>query len=260
MRSNQGFDIGGYRDATIHLDWTAHDIKSVIYMNDSVYYFQNGLDTLFAKLSNSSNPVVSAFENTRENDYHYQSFLFRVNGDVFRSQKFRSFWESYLPVSSRLYAIDEGEKGITRVLQEIHGQAEIIFTTTNLINALEAQTNKLILEYNNPAEELVNSLPSGLRFPAWGSPRPYLSRLERAVRTYSQVHSGGFLFRKFLDCPIIKRDLYYREFYTIEDLEYFFNNPRDETHFNNIKSDLLRKGKRADLSYLRKIKFDLGII
>lgn len=153
-----------------------------------------------------------------------------------------------------------GEKGITRVLQEIHGQAEIIFTTTNLINALEAQTNKLILEYNNPAEELVNSLPSGLRFPAWGSPLPYLSMLERAVRTYSQVHSGGFLFRKFLDSPIIKRDLYYREFYTFEDLEFFFSNPSDEANFNSIKTDLLRKGKRADLSYLRKIKFDLGII
>lgn len=260
IRSNQGFDIGGYRDATLYLQQANRNIENVIYMNDSIYYFQNGLDQLFERLLTSASPVVTAFENTRENDYHYQSFLFRVNGQIFRDERFKSFWQSYLPVSSRLYAIDEGEKGITRVLQEISSEADVIFTASGLTEAIKSRSNTLILEYSNPAQQVVNNLPTGLRFSAWGSPIFYLSKLETAVRSYSQVHSGGFLYRIFLDSPILKRDLYYREFYSGKELDELLGGINTEGHLSCIQSDLRRKGSRSDLSRWGKAKFDIGVI
>jgi hypothetical protein len=56
-----------------------------------------------------------------------------------------------------------------------------------------------------------------------------------------QAHVGGFLFMKYLGLPIIKRDIFFREVYTLEEIYWVsseFNGPlRDE-----IMADLRRGG------------------
>ncbi|MDH4987955.1 hypothetical protein QEZ47_21020 [Aminobacter anthyllidis] len=77
IRNNSGFDIGGYRDATLYLLENEHPAR-LIYLNDSVYFFKKGLTGLFQDLAGSQADVTGSFENW-QHAYHVQSFCFSVS-------------------------------------------------------------------------------------------------------------------------------------------------------------------------------------
>lgn len=81
----------------------------------------------------------------------------------------------------------------------------------------------------------------------------------RLIGDRNQVHLGGFLFYKFFDMPIIKRDIVYREVFKLDEvwrILYELEMPfRDE-----IIADLRQKGSAEHIPWPKKILYRHGSI
>jgi hypothetical protein len=75
----------------------------------------------------------------------------------------------------------------------------------------------------------------------------------------NQIHFGGLLFVKYLGMPAIKRDLFFRELYTLDEIyEYLTFLP--EWLREEILSDLRQKGTARLLTGLNKLLYKHGSI
>lgn len=256
VRDNTGFDIGGYRDGTLFLAQEDHNPTRVIYMNDSIYYFKNGLTDLFNKLANSESDICGTFENW-EIHYHIQSFCFSVSGCLFKHKKFQGFWENYLPVNSRLWAINAGEVGLSQSMVPIANSIDILYRANDLRDHLKKKSSNELID-------LVKYFPSGARInyslfdelPKEAILQEYIDK----IYIRSQIHTGGFLFREFLNCPILKRDLLYRLQFTLDEIEYAIKKTNDEGHIKEILTDFRKKGTVDHLPLIKKLQSASGIL
>jgi hypothetical protein len=87
----------------------------------------------------------------------------------------------------------------------------------------------------------------------------FANKLIAAIARRNQVHVGGFIFMKYLGLPVIKRDIFYRELYSLEEIYRIlgdFNEPlRDE-----IMSDLRRGGTGMNMKGILKMLYRHGSI
>jgi hypothetical protein len=254
IRDNTGFDIGGYQDATNFIRDT-YSIGRLLYINDSVYFFRNGLTEMLERMADSKADICTVFENWEIN-YHVQSFCFSLSRKVFDTQNFTNFWRKYLPVNSRLWAINHGEIELSRAIVPAVDSFEVIYTPNELRARLKDMAVPELLSLNR-------YLPIRIRLHDTDR-RPQKVVVEdhliNQISSYSQVHTGGFLYRRFLGNPIIKRDLVYRVQYSIYDVENCLETCGHEDHLDDILSDMRRKGAGNQLPLIKKIQFMEGII
>jgi len=257
IRNNLGFDIGAFRDSTIYLNSLKIEIDRAIYINDSIYFFKSGLTELFSRLAGSKSDICAPFENW-EIHYHIQSFCFSISGRIFRSVAFQKFWEGYLPVNSRLWAINKGEVGLSRTMVPLAESIDIIYKPNNLRDSLnEVQTL-------DSRMNLVRLIPIPIRSP--NSEVCSITNSEVSqffiskIGSGSQIHTGGFIYRKYNQCPLIKRDLLYRDQFTIDELEEALIETGHEGHFDEIMTDFRKKGKASQLPIIKRLQAASGII
>lgn len=72
------------------------------------------------------------------------------------------------------------------------------------------------------------------------------------IATRNQIHVGGFLFMKYLGLPVIKRDIFYREVYALEDI-YRILGEFGEPLREEVMADLRRGGTAANLKGFLKL-------
>ncbi|MFC5991919.1 rhamnan synthesis F family protein [Limoniibacter endophyticus] len=256
IRNNAGFDIGGFKDATLYCLEEFPEADRVIYLNDSTYFFENGLVDLFKRLADSKADVTGAFENW-EIKYHIQSFCFSVHGDVFRAEYFRDFWINYLLIDSRLWAIKAGEIGLSRAIVPKARTIEILYSPNDLRAPLGrlSKEDLLALSRYTPA-------PTRLRMSDLSemSPPEIIDSVIAAIGQRSQIHTGGFLYRRFLGCPLMKRDLLYRLQFTSDEIEQALREIGHEDHLPQIMTDVRRKGSLLHLPFLKKLQAASGIM
>jgi hypothetical protein len=256
VRDNSGFDIGGYKDATLYLTKSGIAPSRVLYLNDSSYFFKDGLTDLFKRMATSEADITGTFENW-EHAYHIQSFCFAVSGALFRNERFQRFWTDYLPVNSRLWAIQAGEIGLSRAMVPAASSIDIIYKPNGLRPALST------LSKDNYAS-LTNLLPGAIRFPSshfLRLPKPAcVDEIVSRIGQRSQIHTGGFLYRKFLGCPIVKRDLLFRRQFSADEIEQALIETGHEGHIEEIMADFKRKGDSIHLSAWNRLKVANGIL
>jgi len=74
----------------------------------------------------------------------------------------------------------------------------------------------------------------------------------KIVNSRNQMHVGGFLFMKYLKMPALKRDLFYREVYRLEDIDEILTLAQVPLK-EEIMADLRQRGTQAHLRGIRKI-------
>jgi len=256
LRDNTGADIGGYKDASQYLkeDIT---ITRVIYLNDSVYYFKKRLKELFSRLARDDADVCSAFENVQIH-YHFQSFCLSVSGELFRHSNFQRFWKRYLPANIRRWAINRGEVGLTKqAIIPIAKTINIIYKVDELRKKLEQLSSDelLLCERQLPIPLRKNFNNIGY-IPATLMP----AEITFKIAAFSQIHSGAFLFMTFAECPLMKRDLIFRDLYMLHEVEYFLRQMDNHKHIPEIMTDMRKKGSGQYLGRLDRWKFRFGMI
>ena len=255
-RTNVGRDFGGYKDG-VNIVLRRFDVDRLVIANDSVFYLAEGLDKLLADLDQPHDFV--GISEVYDHHYHVASFLMSFGRRVVGSEAFRRFWRRYKPLGSRRWAIFRGEGELTAALLRAGFKPRVLYRAAHLNEALSR------------GADVVPLLPLDLR--AWlagdAEPRstPFfhkmvvgLKRLRGAYRPpttmqeividevmgRNQMHAAGLMFQKFLGLPIIKRDLYFRGVYSLDDLAAAVADQppalRDE-----IMSDLRSRGNAQQL-------------
>jgi len=255
VRGNAGFDIGGYKDATIYM-FEGESPRRLLYLNDSVYFFREGLTEMFKRLATSDADIAGTFENW-EYTYHIQSFCFSVSNRIFQTREFVDFWNDYLPVNSRLWAINNGEIGLSRAIVPIAHSIEAIFSPNQIRDHLSKMSMDEIVSLNA-------YICFGQRLSVFGHkgiPKSVLiSEICNRIALRSQIHTGGFLYRRYLRSPLMKRDLLYRLQFSIYEIEKNLTDVGHEGHLSEILSEMKRKGLGSQLPLFKRIRFSLGVL
>lgn len=83
------------------------------------------------------------------------------------------------------------------------------------------------------------------------------NQIVSSISRNNQMHHGGFLFIKYLGMPLLKRDIFYRELYTLEDVHQFLS-AIGEPLRDEILGDLRRSGSGAHLRGLIRLLYRHG--
>jgi hypothetical protein len=226
--ANIGRDFGSYQRGVAYVRETVglDQVERLTFLNDSNYYFERAdPGSLVDALLDPAHDYVASHENF-EKHYHVGSFLFSLSGPVVRSDAFGRFWAEYVPYSTRVHAIDNGEVGLCRSLMRGGFIPEVVyglhrampFVEQRLVRPLDDLTTWCLALRRGPLAAYAASLETG-----GGSISPVL--LTDEVRSFlqerNQVHSLGLIFVKYLGCPFIKKDLVWNEVHLLTDLMRF---------------------------------------
>ncbi|MPT21627.1 MAG: hypothetical protein E2577_00655 [Starkeya sp.] len=252
LRDNSGRDMGGYRDAI--LSFAGREPERLLLMNDSVYYFRAGLREMVQRLATSPCDVCATYENW-EYQHHIQSFCYSISRYILEHPAFHKFWRRYLPVNTRPWAIYRGEIASSLRMVGLARSAEVLFNTVELRDVLTGFDTGMLTELVAYLPRHLRSGLRGLRF----RQETAMSQLMESVVTGSQIHTGGFLYRRFLGAPLIKRDLLFRSQYHAHEIEMLLNEVGAEDHVAEILTEMRRKGIGAELRGLARERLLLGL-
>ena len=249
IRDNTGLDVGGYQDATAFIK-DNFSVDRLLYLNDSIYFFREGLTEFFTRLISSKADLCAPFENW-EITYHVQSFCFSMSRHLLDSAAVDGFWKKYVPVNSRLWAIRRGEIGLSRAAVPNARTIDVLYTPKMIQSAMNDMQphDRVALNKYLP----IKIRKQQIKKAASGS-------MVDQIGNHSQIHTGGFLYRKFGRCPIIKRDLVYRAQYSLYDVEDCLEEVGHEGHLDDILADMRRKGNGLQLPFLKRALFIEGMI
>ena len=79
------------------------------------------------------------------------------------------------------------------------------------------------------------------------------------ISSRSQMHFGAFLFMKHLGLPILKRDIFFRQLYSIEDV-YQILTDLGEPLRDEVLADMRRTGNSETLRGVRALMYRHGMM
>ena len=262
-RNNVGRDFGGYKDGIDIALQRFPDLQRLIVGNDSLYYLENGIDDLVAGLDGPQDFI--GVSEVFEHHYHVASFLLSFGRGVLDDPAFRRFWNSYLPIPTRMWAILEGEGELTRVLVEAGHRPHILFRADALLSKLQtlsaSELGDSVVLLGKPVREALAPLVAPRA--AGGSPAPadIATAVHKEVMARNQMHAAGFAFMKLLGLPAFKRDIVYRELYSLEEARQIIAElGESEAMQAEIMADLARRKPPRRFDVLRRMFYRHGFI
>ena len=254
LRNNQGFDFGAFKDAVKHLRDGDFEVDRLLIMNDSVFYSSVGLDSLVSHLLGIED-AISAYENWGE-DHHMQSFAMSLSSEILESEPFNNFWNSYIPVNNRVHAIDSGEKVLSRAVLEAARTSRVIYNASELEAALLEQPEEFgerLIVFAQPWRGHIEAMDR--------SEMPWAAQVNKFidfVNVTSPIHSGAYLFPKFLQSPIYKKDIVYRSRFQFWEVQSWIQGLMPEEEIEEYLDILRKKGDPSGLSGEDKYRYSVG--
>lgn len=301
-RANLGRDFGAYKDGLGYVMSQEKDVERVLLVNDSLFFFSKGLDSLIAGLDGPQDFI--GVTEVMEFHYHVQSYMLSLGRNVIHNTQFVKFWKQYRPVSTRRWSIHNGEVKFTRTLTKAGFRPHVLFQAAELglhlrrrsirdvVEAVrllpEAFRQVLYRQFDEVIGEgtqvesvsVLEAISQGVvSFPApnrsdggrlgaisnqaltmerWNF-EILTSKIVALIAERNQVHVGGFLFMKFLGLPVIKRDIFFRQVYALEEV-YRILTELQEPLRDEVLADLRRGGTAEHIKGFRKILFRHGSI
>jgi hypothetical protein len=258
-RENLGRDFGGYRDGISVVLRRFANIKKLILANDSVYYLEEGLDSLVSELDGPGDFI--GISEIFEHHYHVASFLLAFGPSVIADPVFRKFWSGYRPISTRMWAILEGEGALTRSLMEAGYRPHVLFKAEHLMPKLQKLGDGELKQaaglLSAPMRQSLSEAIDHLGGCNGTARDAFVQSLIDAVIERNQMHAAGFLFMRLLNLPLFKRDVVFRGmFSTDEALEILSD--LEEPVRGEIIADLAARSPPAAL--LRRMQYRHGFV
>lgn len=269
IRGNKGSDFGAYKDAVLHLTRENKTVSRLLLLNDSVYVFPRGLKDLVAQLLSDEHPVTAAYE-CWERLYHLQSFCIGLAGTVLYHPEVQAFWEGYRPIATRRWRIDQGEVELSAALRKASPRFKVVYGINQLLASMTSGDDwTSILKHREyvprPLRHLFPSdnILSVLREADPAERELLLQRLKESLSDLlmfrAQAHTGAFLFPKFLASPFLKRDLVYREQFTLYEVERMLSELGFGEYRERIADEIRRRGSAGHLQGVARRKYRLNL-
>jgi hypothetical protein len=262
-RKNIGRDFGGYKDGVSVVLRRFADIERLVIANDSVFYLDGGLDELIAALDGTAD-FIGASE-VYEHHYHVASFMLSFGRRVVESRVFRDFWRNYKPMATRRWAIFKGEGELTASLLRAGFRPHVLYRASHLrahlgntpdpVALLPIEVRGIFAGISDPTP--TTTLQKFGRAVKWlGNVKPPRKPLSETVideiMARNQMHAAGYMFRKFMRMPLIKRDVFYRAVYSLDDLADMLSDQPAELR-EEILADTRRRGNTEQFNAYRKL-------
>jgi hypothetical protein len=143
-RRDLGRDFGCYQDALNILLEGERSIERVILLNDSLFYLDKGVEEVIAGLDGEDD-LIAVTEDLREY-YHLQSFALSFSRQVLAHRRFRKYWRRYRPISTRRWAIQRGERDLTKCLLQCGFKPFVLYHAAQLIPHLRTLDLRQLLK------------------------------------------------------------------------------------------------------------------
>lgn len=249
-RKNIGRDFGGYKDAISIITTRYPLIDRLVIANDSVFYCNQGLKDLIAKLDGTEEFI--GVSEVFEHHYHVASFLMSFGSRVVQSPAFRKFWRRYCPIDTRRWAIFRGEGALTAKLLKAGFRPHVLYRAEYLRPHLEACDFDEIMQSVSLLPLTARNIV-GVKV-AQAKRAELAEAIISAIMAHNQMHVGGFLFRKWLGLPLIKRDIFYREIYTFDEISLILTDLESPLR-DEILADVCRRGIVTGHGTFRKMLY-----
>ena len=270
VRGNKGLDFGAYKDAVLELTRENKNVSRLLLFNDSVYAFRRGLKELISQLLSDDCPVVAPYE-CWERLYHFQSFCIALSGSVLYDRRIQNFWERYRPIGIRRWRIDRGEVKLSETLRKVAPRVKVVYGVTALLDGLLAQGDwASISKYREffprplrhlfPEEEVLSVFQQATSSERELLLRRLKERLSDLLMLRAQAHTGAFLFPKFLGSPLLKRDIVFRELYTVYEVERMLDDIGLGEYSQRVTDEIRQRGTAAHLKGLTRRRHLLGLM
>lgn len=280
LRKNIGRDFGGYKDEITSID--LKKIDRLILINDSVFYFNRNLDSLFSDLLDRDHEWVCLYENF-ELRYHAQSFLLAFGSNIIHSELFKKYWENYKSYTSRRFSIEKGEKELTVVCKKTGHYPHVINSMEVLQRRLLAFTHKEFISliderwvsFSNPVYNIYYEEMQLILMPfrknifnkklncADTLISPHIvNQLILAITNSNPTHSAAYIFLKLFDKPYLKRDCVYRNYVAKSQFrQHLEDSNLDKSEIEECMKEIGIKGSSSDERGIwPKIKFRYGFM
>lgn len=137
VRKNVGRDFGAWKDGINFLNSKQLFEKcSQLYLiNDSVIVINHSLKSIDFKsdfIEDDKTDVIGLTESWQKG-YHLQSYFLKFNQNVIHSEVFCNYWTKYPLINSRLYSIENGELGISKILINVGYSLKVLYPVTKLL-------------------------------------------------------------------------------------------------------------------------------
>jgi hypothetical protein len=228
VRENIGRDFGAYKDGIAYVLATETP-RRLLLLNDSIVWVETGARALIAHLAGAGDFACAT--ETSAQHYHAGAFALGFSDAVLRAPAFRDFWSRYRLIDNRRHAIIKGEVELSRVLVKAGFKPKALYSTEALRLRLgEASLDDLRLAFSLLPSWMPESR-TGMTQECAGFCRVVqdvepdaaraigVDRLIQLVTAASQIHVGGFMFTRWLDMPLVKRDSVYRGLYQLGHFE-----------------------------------------
>jgi hypothetical protein len=258
-----GRDFGGYKDAISILLAQFGTPERLIIANDSIFYLRDGLADLIAGLDGPED-FVGASE-VFDHHYHVGSYLLSFGRRAIELDAFRKFWMRYKPVTTRRWAILKGEGRLTGMLIKAGFKPKVLYKAEDLrehlaVTSPEAFSERVSLlpgpwrrnfaaAFEDVRQQL-QAADAGREPGAIDTASPIIA----AVVASNQMHTGGFLFHRFMGLSIIKRDIVFRGLYQLEEVHRALAHlPKDE--LADVMNDLSIRGSGDQLCAWQRLLY-----
>jgi|GEM_PF-2615095 len=143
-RKGLGRDFGAYKDGVHTLLEKYPDAQRIVFSNDSCFFMEHALDKLIGDL-NGPQDFIGVTE-VFQFHYHVQSFLISFGRNAIVSPAFAKFWRKYKPITTRRWAIHQGELELTRQMTNAGFRPHILYQAAELANRLRECTVRQAME------------------------------------------------------------------------------------------------------------------
>ncbi len=271
-RHNIGQDFGSYKHGLDWLEKNGNKLETADLLtlaNDSMFYPQCFNETV-RSMVNCKETWQCLFENFHLY-HHAQSFFLLFRKEIF--QQLKVFWAQYVPYTSRIHAIHQGEIGMTKALKKQgffpHAYYRSVIVVDAINNIIKKQLVELkhghinrenIVDFMNLVIESHGGLPN--KKPSLYTLNLFIERalvsISRMMNHMNPTHAVGLIIARAMNAPI-KRDCCYRASY---DLVSVLNHVGgfNEEELAMMEKDLRKKGTGSGVSGWRRLLYARGRI
>jgi len=140
VRPNFGHDFGGYRDGLKVIGGHLIKAKSLLLINDSIWFPLRSDDDLIRRMEAAttglSGPMFECKANRRHKG-HFESYMLYFGIEAITSQAFITYWKRYKITKVRRKVLRHGEKGLSRALLDAGVPSSILCSRQAFMSDIE---------------------------------------------------------------------------------------------------------------------------
>src|SRR5262249_43999349 len=194
---------------------------------------------------------------------HASSFLLSFSHRIVESHAFRDFWFRYRPISTRMWTIMSGEVLLTKCLTMAGYHPNILFRADDLQTKLRAlgddELNSAVALFPTNIREKLEPISSCSSLDLESKVSKLAVAAVEAIREVNQIHAAGFLFMKFFGLPLLKRDITYRELFSVPEATQIVASIYGSVS-PEIADDLAKRTPPSRLNVVRRMLYCHGYV